>query len=72
MRPSLSVFEAADAAFFPVVFFGALVWDSALPAALLVFLLVAGAFSVLDAAFAALVPVTLLCAIIFSLEVAGR
>jgi hypothetical protein len=62
VRPSRSVFEAADAALEDVVFLGALDWESALPAALFDALAVDLLVSVLDALDAALPPVVFPCA----------
>jgi hypothetical protein len=67
-RPSLSTFEATEAAATEVVLPCALTCDRALPAAVLEFTPVDGEFSVLDALLAAFDPVFLLVAfaIIFS------
>ena len=62
VRRSRKVFDAADAAFPPVVFLGALRCESALPAALFDFMLVPFFCNVLEAEDAAFLPVTLLCA----------
>jgi hypothetical protein len=62
VRPSRSVFEAAEAALDDVVLLGAFDWESALPAALFDALPVAWFVSVLDALDAALPLVVLLCA----------
>lgn len=69
VRPSRSVFDAADAAAFPVCFFGAAFCDNALPAADFDALLVDFDFRVFEAFRAAglLVTFELRLAIFFSL-----
>jgi len=59
LRPSLSVFDAAEAALALVCFAGALVWDSALAAAVFDFTPVDPLLNVLEALLAAFGPVTL-------------
>lgn len=66
VRSSLSVFDAAEAAFLPVVF-RLFRCDSALPAADFDFLLVDLPLRVFEAAFPARRPVFLLCAMPVSL-----
>jgi len=59
LRPSLSVFDAAEAALALVCFAGALVWDNALAAAVFDFTPVDPLLNVLEALLAAFDPVTL-------------
>ena len=56
VRPSLRIFDAAEASDSDIVFFGALICDNALPAAVFVLVPDSGFFNAFDALDAAFPP----------------